>query len=400
MGDIFDAFSDEEHTDRARTRSEKVRTRRVRATAIIVAVVAILAGVTVAILPNVRDWISSNPVGDIFDNSVEDYEQGMEGEPVQVTIPEGSTGADMATVLVQADVVKSREAFINAFNADQSAGSIQPGTYELPTRIPGQEAVALLKDHDGQRIDITITIPEGFTKTQVHERVANLMDIPIEDVTAASENAEAIGLPDEADGSVEGWYMPGQYMFGPDTPVHDVLGEMIDARVAELDRLEIPAEDRQELLIKASILEREVNQADHYPKVARVIENRLADTTSVNGRLQMDSTVLYGVGKSGGIPTRAELDDDNPYNSYMYAGLPPTPIGAPGHAAVEGILDPAEGDWLYFVTVDLYTGETLFASTLEEHNANKLKLDEWLEKNPDYGSGATAPAQEEPGDDK
>ncbi|WP_182354734.1 endolytic transglycosylase MltG [Flaviflexus huanghaiensis] len=398
MGDIFEAFGDDEPTPQ-RVRSERRRKRRTRATAVIVAALAVLAGLTFAVIPNVQFWISSNPLTDLFGNGAEDYAEGQEGEPVQITIPEGSTGADMASILASADVVASREAFINAFNADAGAGSIQPGTYELPTKIPAQRAVTLLKDHAGQRIDMQITIPEGFTRTQVHERVANIMDVPLDDVVAASENTEAIGLPAEAGGNVEGWYMPQTYMFNPDTPVHEILGEMIAARVAELDALEVPADQRQELLIKASILEREVNQEEYYPMVARVIENRLVDTASVNGRLQMDSTVLYGVGKSGGIPTRAELDDDNPYNSYIYAGLPPTPIGAPGHAAIDGILNPAEGDWLYFVTVDLYTGETLFAATLDEHNANKQKLDQWLAENPDYGS-TTAPAQEEAGGDE
>lgn len=398
MGDIFEAFSDEEPTPQ-RVREDRRRRRRTRSAAVIVAILAVLAGVTFAVLPNVQTWISSNPLGEIFGDEVEDYGEGEEGDPVQITIPQGSTGADMATILASADVVASREAFINAFTADANAGSIQPGTYELPTKISGERAVTLLKDHAGQRIDMQITIPEGFTRTQVHERVANIMDVPIEDVVAASEDTEAIGLPAEAGGNVEGWYMPQTYIFNPDTPVTEILGDMIAARVAELDGLEVPAEQRQELLIKASILEREVNQADYYPMVARVIENRLVDTASVNGRLQMDSTVLYGVGKSGGIPTRADLDNDNPYNSYLYPGLPPGPIGAPGDDAIRGILNPAEGDWLYFVTVDLYTGETLFAATLEEHNANKLLLDQWLAENPDYGS-ATAPAQEEAGGDE
>ena len=383
MGDIFDAFSDAPTPSQVK---EKRRRRRVRTAAVLAVIFAVLAGVTVTVLPNIRAWMSDSPISDIFSEGVEDYADGEEGDPVQVTIPEGSTGADMATILTNAEVVKSREAFINAFNADQGAGSIQPGTYELPTRISGARAVALLKDHDSQRIDINITIPEGFTRTQVHERVANLMDLPIEDVVAASENVEAIGLPAEAGGKVEGWYKPGTYMVSPDTPVHDVLGTFISARIAELDGLDVPSENRQELLIKASILEREVNQTQYYAQVARVIENRLVDTASVNGRLQMASTVLYGVGKSGGIPTRAELDNDNPYNTYLYAGLPPTPIGSPGSEAIQAMLNPADGDWLYFVTVDLYTGETLFAATLEEHNANKLLLDQWLAENPDYGS--------------
>ena len=114
----------------------------------------------------------------------------------------------------------------------------------------------------------------------------------------------------------------------------------------------------------------------------RVIENRLVDTDNVVGRLQMDSTVLYGVGKTGGVPTREDLDNDNPYNTYIHAGLPPSPIGVVGDRAIEAVMHPAEGDWLYFVTVNLDTGETLFAATLEEHNANKALFDQWLAENP------------------
>lgn len=395
MGDIFDAFSDDTVTESEKARPRKKRGGR--STAIVVLVIAILAGITVAVLPNVRDWITNGPASEIFSNSPEDYPEGQEGEPVQVTIPDGSTGSDMAAILVEADVVASTGAFIDAFNADSGAGSIQPGTYELPTQIPAQRAISLLKDHDAQRVDVNITIPEGFTRTQVHERIANLLDVDIADVVAASENAEAIGLPAEAEGNVEGWYKPGTYMISPDTPVHVVLAEMVSARKSELDSLGIPEGERQEVLIKASILEREVNLPQYYAQVARVIENRLVDTESVNGRLQMDSTVLYGVGKSGGIPTAEDLANDNPYNTYRHSGLPPTPIGAAGKPAIEAVLNPADGDWLFFVTVDLHSGETLFAATLEEHNENKARLDSWLEQNPDYGR---SDAPEVGGDDE
>lgn len=386
MGDIFDAFS--EDTDKAQESSKaqpKRRKKGGRAAAVIVLVLAVLAGITYTVLPSVWDRISNNPISEVLGDEAEDYEEGEEGEPARVTIPVGSTGSDMATVMYDNDVVKSTEAFIEAFNADTGAGSIRPGTYELPTKIPGQRAVELLQDYENHRVDVTITIPEGFTAQQVHERIANLMDVPLDDVLAAADDSEAIGLPEEAEGNPEGWYKPGQYLVSPDAEVESVLSEMISARVSQLNSLDIADEDRQELLIKASILEREVNTEQYYSQVARVIENRLVDTASVNGRLQMDSTVLYGVGKSGGIPTGEDLANDNPYNSYMYAGLPPTPIGNPGISAIEGVLNPADGDWLYFVTVDLHTGETLFAGTLEEHNANKAQLDAWLEENPNYG---------------
>lgn len=109
-----------------------------------------------------------------------------------------------------------------------------------------------------------------------------------------------------------------------------------------------------------------------------MIDNRITmEDSGINGRLQMDATVNYGQGNTGGMPTEAELQEDTPYNTYLHPGLPPTAIGAPSIDAIRAVLNPPEGDWIYFVTVDLHTGETLFAATLEEHNANVQLLREW-----------------------
>ena len=89
----------------------------------------------------------------------------------------------------------------------------------------------------------------------------------------------------------------------------------------------------------------------------------------------MDSTTLYGVGKESGLPSQEDLDNDNPYNTRLRQGLPPTPINQPSVDAIKAVLNPAEGNWLYFVTIDLNTGETVFAATAAEHEANKAKLD-------------------------
>lgn len=395
MGDIFDAFGDEQETQpRAQHKAKKRRrSSSLRASAVVAILLAIIAGVSVFAVPKIMDAISGdNPLSSIFGGEeAADYPAGQAGETVQVTIPAGSNGTDMARILFDADVVASAQAFIDAFNADSGAGSIQPGTYELTTKLPASQAIELLKDHKNQRIDLSITIPEGFTKNQVHERVANVMGVSVDEVDAAAADLEAIGLPAEAGGNVEGWYHPGTERFGPTTPITEILRTFIANRVAELDELGVPADQREAVLTKASILEREVNIPEYYPQVARVIENRLTDTATVVGRLQMDSTVLYGVGKTGGIPTREDLDNDNPYNTYIHQGLPPSPIGQPGIEAIRAVLNPADGDWLFFATVNLQTGETLFAATLEEHNANVAKLRQWIQENPNYGSqeGAT-----------
>ena len=125
--------------------------------------------------------------------------------------------------------------------------------------------------------------------------------------------------------------------------------------------------ERQRLLIIASIAEAEVNSSDYYGKVTRVILNRLdRDMT-----LGMDSTTAYGLGINGTQLTNAQLNDSsNKYNTRVNKGLTPTPISNPGDSAIQAAMNPEQGDWLYFVTVNLSTGETKFTTgSVEEQNA-------------------------------
>lgn len=318
-------------------------------------------------------------VSDIFTGTeIADYE-GSGTNPVVVTIPEGATGTKIGEVLHEADVVKSSEAFVEAFKANPRAQSIMPGSYLLNSKQSGVSAVAALLD-PASRAENTVTIPEGFTKAQVFARIENVLGIPLADVEAAAKSSE-IGLPAEANGDIEGWISPLTYKFEPNATAEDVLKTMVAARLKDMESLNISRSDWQRTLIVASIVQREVNWPDHYGKVARVIENRLLPGSESNGLLQMDSTVLYGVGKTGGIPTADELAADNPYNTYKHTGLPPTPISNPSFEVLAATVNPPAGDWLYFVTVNLDSGETKFAKTLAEHNKNVAEFRAWVEEN-------------------
>lgn len=301
---------------------------------------------------------------------------------VEVTIERGDLGSDIGARLVDQGVVKTEAAFERAFEANKASGSIRPGTYSLKREMSASDAVAALLD-DANRTDNTVTVDAGQTVAQVVRKVVDVTGLSQDEVEEAFADTDAIGLPEEAGGNLEGWLAPGAYeVSSSDTP-QSLAKEMVAATVKELDDLDVPTDEREEVLIKASILEREVNIDTYLPKVARVIDNRLADPDGeTKGLLQMDSTVLYGLGKTGGIPTAAELKKDTPYNTYLHEGLPPGPISQPGRAALQATLDPAEGTWLYFVTVDLDTGETLFATTHEEQEQNRKKLDEYCAANP------------------
>ena len=136
--------------------------------------------------------------------------------------------------------------------------------------------------------------------------------------------------------------------------------------------------DRERVMIIASIAEAEVNKADYYGKVTRVIENRLEQGMS----LGMDSTVAYGNNvKPAQVTTEMTQDESNPYNTYKISGLPPTPISNPGDSAIQAALHPESGNWLYLCTVNLDTGETKFAATADEHDQNVAELRKWQAEN-------------------
>lgn len=310
-----------------------------------------------------------------------DFEGPGEGS-VEVTIMPGEMGTDIGQTLVDAGVVKSVEGFKNAFDNNSASATIKPGTYTLKLGMTSAAALAALLDEEN-RFDNAVTVNPGQTVDQVAEKLVQVGGFTAKEVEAALEDTDALGLPEEAKGNLEGWLGAGSYELSSASTPQTVLREMVQRTVEDLESLNVEPDQWETVLTTASILEREVSNQEDLPKVSRVISNRLEDTAGETaGLLQMDSTVLYGVGKSGGIPTTKDLENDNPYNTYMKAGLPAGPIATPSLAAIDAALNPAEGDWLYFVTVNLDTGETRFASTLEEQTKNTELLKTWCEENP------------------
>ena len=169
------------------------------------------------------------------------------------------------------------------------------------------------------------------------------------------------------------YYQPEAYV--PTTDTYIDKDSMINER---LDRLRHSATrsllDRQDVLIVASIIEREVFRSEDRAKVARVFYNRLKKGMP----LQSDATVAYAVKKTGTIwTTAAERKNKSPYNTYLHKGLPPGPITAPAKAALEAAVNPEEGDWLYFVPVNLDTGETKFTNNYDDHLKALAELQAW-----------------------
>lgn len=347
-------------------RRKRKALRRVKS-AIIIMFVALLVTFAASFT---FSWIKASTQA----TQVEDY-LGPGGEKVLVSVPEGSTGADIAALLVKADVIQSEQPFIDAFNENPRANSIQPGVYYLKSKIPAKEAVAALLD-PASKAEYTITIPEGMTTSQIYEKYANVYKMTTDEVKKQAEEAKKDFLPPEAGGIIEGWLAPGQYNFMPTTTVKDALQAMVDQRIKELEKSGVSKDMWQRQLIIASITEKEVSRAQDYPKVSRVIENRLAKDML----LQLDSTVLYGLGKSEIVLSGSDLETDTPYNTYIHKGLPPSPICNPGIDVLKATANPPEGDWLFWVTVNLTTGETKFSSTHEEHEKYAEEFRMWYEE--------------------
>ncbi|NHA69200.1 endolytic transglycosylase MltG [Phycicoccus flavus] len=332
--------------------------------------------------PIVGGLVGGSDSGDV------DYAGPGTGE-VRITVDPGQTGEDIATTLRDAGVTKTRTAYIEAARADpQAAAAVQPGTYALRKEMTGAGAFAILTDPANRRTD-RVTVREGLWTSETFQALSDGTGVSVKQYEKAAEDAEAIGLPRAADGDVTGWLFPASYEFDKDTSAKDQLAQMVSQTKKTLRDADVPEKDWQRTLTIASIVEGEARGDADRGKVARVVENRLDDPNGPTaGYLQMDSTVNFALQKRGNL-TKTEYDSakTDPYDTYGSPGLPPGPIGNPGQAAIDAAADPTPGGWFFFVTVNLDTGETLFADTYEEQQRNQAKLNQWCDDNPGKCTG-------------
>lgn len=328
----------------------------------IIVCIVVLALIVVGIVfsfNKVKDWKNRRQAQDT--SIVEDYPGPGNGD-VSFTVESGEGVLQIAQHLQEEDIIKSVDAFSSVVAANNM--TLYPGTYALKYQMKVSEVAKILSDQGNARGFVEVRQGEGVA--EVLQRAATATDQDLELYTKAVQDADIIKriLPAEANGSFEGWLEPGVYNVMKDKNPEAMLKEMVDARIAALDELNVPqGKDRERILIIASIVEAEVNKSEYYGKVSRVIQNRLDQ----NMPLGMDSTVAYGVHSDGLSLTNEQLaDESNPYNTRIHTGLPPTPINNPGAEAIEAAMHPEEGNWLYFVTVNLETGETKFTDNYDQ----------------------------------
>jgi UPF0755 protein len=299
-----------------------------------------------------------NKFGDGYPN-FPDRVISAEEESLSVSIPAGATGSQIANILETAGVVASAESFFRAAVADPRSAAIAPGTHSLSLKLSGKTALEQLLDP--KRISNLIKISEGAWNSEVFKQMQATKIWPTDPV----ESAKSVTLPENIS-TLEGVLFPAQYSFADGTSQVEALQSMVDRFNQAISQLNFVDPDgklsKQQLITVASLVQAEGDTKD-FAKISRVIRNRLA----IGMPLQLDSTVHYLKRTRGQIfLSNKSTKLKSAYNTYQNYGLPPGPIGNPGIAALKSAISPAEGDWLFFITVA--PGDTRFTKSFSEFN--------------------------------
>jgi len=320
---------------------------------------------------------------------------------VVIQIHDGDSTTAIGKTLHEHKVVATVSAFVDAADGNAAISSIQPGFYKVRTEIPASNAVARLADPqnrvgklvipEGRQLDDVRDVKTGAVTDGIFSLVSRAtcvnLDgdrhcVSVDDLkkSASTVAPSALSVPDWAMNAVtaqgsdhrrlEGLIAPGAWNIDPSAQPQDILSTLIGTSATQyaqgglLDTAKAMNMSPYQILTVGSLVQRE-SKPDDFAKVARVIYNRLAE----NRTLEFDSTVNYPLDRIEVATTDSDRGQHTPWNTYVRPGLPATPICSPGQPALAAAEQPAQGDWLYFVTIDMQ-GTTLFTRDYEQHLAN------------------------------
>jgi UPF0755 protein len=294
---------------------------------------------------------------------------GVSGEQVRITVPDGVTGRDVGRILAENGLVEHEAFFRLALRLDNVRKPIKQGWYALPRGLSALELLHMIQKGPNRApesweipAELKVTVPEGLTIAQAAQLFAN----PDAFVQAASAPGLIARLGIRAP-TLEGFLMPNTYYFDKKPSEREVVERMLAEFEKEYGGLTAqiappPNYDKLAVVTIASLIEEEARVPDERPTVAAVIYNRLRKGMP----LQLDSTLQYALNKYGLRLLHTDREADSSYNTYKHAGLPPGPISNPGLASLKAALQPADADYLYFVSNA--DGRThTFSSTEAEH---------------------------------
>ncbi|AXI81733.1 endolytic transglycosylase MltG [Peterkaempfera bronchialis] len=301
---------------------------------------------------------------------------------VRVDVPQGANLTQIGRLLLDGGVVASVQAFTRAAMSDPKAVSIQPGDYAMHRRMSARSALSILTDPANAG---GLVIPEGLRAAQIFAAIDTRLGLrPGSAAAEARRDPASLGLPPYAGGRLEGFLFPARYSVAKVTSAEALLRTMVAQARTEYAADAIgTGTAAYQVVVMASLVQAEAQAPADFGKVARVIRNRLDRGMP----LQLDSALNYALGRTTLDTTHEDTRIETPYNTYLHPGLPPTPVGNPGHAAIRAALHPTPGKWLYFVTVK--PGDTRFTDSYREQQRNVAEFNRYQQQHSSSpGSGA------------
>jgi len=291
-------------------------------------------------------------------------------DKIVVVIPTGASGAKVASILKEDGVIRNALAFKVMARFRGFGHGFEAGTYtNLTTNMSVAAALAALKKGPLAQKALSALFPEGLTVTQTAQRIQDQLGIPRQQFLSAAKSGTYALPPYLPKGTptLEGFLFPKTYDFFAGVTSDAVIKKMLAQFSKEVrglpwsDYRRLGLKSQYQVVIVASMIEREARFPDDRPKIAAVIYNRLKKGMP----LQIDATVEYALGTYKPRLTYDDLRVQSPYNTYLHTGLPPTPIASPGLASIEAALSPASGNWLYYIVCDPQ-GHHAFTSSYSE----------------------------------
>jgi UPF0755 protein len=305
------------------------------------------------------------------------YKHMLEKKPAEavtktVEITPGSTAGEISDLLEAEGIIADRWAFVAYVRFNKLEGKLKAGRYELSSGMTVPEIADRIAA--GEVALTKFTVPEGYRLTEIADAAESAGLCSADEFLSVCEAGDPKGRVPEGT-PLEGYLFPDTYFFDADTPPETVVETMLDrffeiVTDEDIERVGAGGRSLHEVVILASLVEREAMVDEERPLVAAVFLNRLEKGITLGSC----ATVIYAMGR---VPERITIQDlkiDSPYNTYINTGLPPGPICSPGEASLRAAIEPADADYLYFVSNG--DGTHTFSTTYAEHEALRLEMRE------------------------
>lgn len=307
------------------------------------------------------------------------YQSGS-GIYVPFEIKQGEGVKIIARNLEEAGLIAGSDFFEIYVWQSGTDGDLKAGTYELSSSMTIAEMVSnFVGGEDGsvKSNEVQVSIPEGYSNKEILGKLQSLgLALDAKSLESVDLDFSKYDFLEKKDGEnfLQGYLFPDTYNFYRDASLEQVIVKMLNNFDVKIDkdlRKDVLSQNKSlyDVLILASIIEKEAANKEEMPTIASVFYNRL----SIGQMLQSDATVNYIVGEGRAKANAEDIETDSPFNTYKYAGLPPAPICNPGLEAIRAAVYPADTDYFYFLTTQDGERKTFFSKTYEEHLQNKYK---------------------------